>query len=81
MFLQSTRSFLRGLSAYPANTLITSHIMLHEACYNLITTGYHQAKLYLDILGSLKHALSGLAKESGVTLKAYRADNGFFFEI
>jgi hypothetical protein len=58
--LKSTRSFSRGLRSYPANMLITSHIMLHKACYNWVTTGDHRAKLSLDILRSLKHALSGL---------------------
>jgi hypothetical protein len=58
--LESTRSFPRGLRAYPAKMLITSHIMLHEAWYNWVTQGYHRAKLSLDILVSLKHALLGL---------------------
>jgi hypothetical protein len=58
--LQSTRSFPRGLCAYPAKNLITSHIMLHEAWYNWVTQGYHQANSSLDILESLKHALLDL---------------------
>jgi hypothetical protein len=69
MFLQSTRSFSRGLRAYPSKTLITSHIMLHKAWYYLTTTGYHRATLYLDILVSLKHALLGL--ESWIRLSPF----------
>jgi hypothetical protein len=58
--LQSTRSFPRGLCAYPSKMLITSHIMLHEAWYNWVTQGDHRANSSLDLLGSLKHALLDL---------------------
>jgi hypothetical protein len=46
--------------------LITSHIMQHEAWYNWVAEGDHRAKLSLDILGSLKHALSGLESWIGL---------------
>jgi hypothetical protein len=67
--LQSTRSFSRGLRAYPAKMLITSQSMLNQAWYKCVTTGDHRTKLSLDILGSLKHALSGL--ESWIRLSPF----------
>jgi hypothetical protein len=68
LYLQSTRSFPRGLRSYPAKMLITSHIMLHEAWYNWVTTG-DRGTISFDTLGFFKHTLSGL--ESWIRLSPF----------